>query len=463
VAALWLWGCARPTTLLVEVHDADLTPPASVTLSVFDDFGVIGRTRVEHPVLPGEMTVKGLPDVAEFVRVVAVADAPRVLDGLRFATEPRTLMTRELLLRQESDRDRDGVPDAIDDCPDVADPDQENRAGVGPGDACRGGPVADLAAAKDLAVAQDLGVAQDLAVAHDLGVVTDLSVADDLSMVIAGAYDLARPPADLAHADLAHADIDMAHSVVHDLGHEVHDLAHGRDMSHVVVADMAHGPDLASELSSDMSNVVIFSEGFENGIMGAIWNASEVNGSANTSPNLVHRGNYALHVHANALAAGAALQTELVETVAVPLPDLFIRVFAFVPGGSDPTSVAIVIADQTAAPHKGVQLALAQGSFATSDSVPSPTQTLSATTPMPSDRWVCLEWHLHVATGGYAKLYVDGVEVTALTASQNTLPNPTLGEVGIGLVAAPAGHATAARDVWFDDVIVDDSPIGCVK
>jgi hypothetical protein len=149
--------------------------------------------------------------------------------------------------------------------------------------------------------------------------------------------------------------------------------------------------------------------------------------------------------------------------VALPLPDLFIRVFVNVPGGSDPTSVAILIADQTTAAHKGMQLTLAQGSFATVDSVPATAQTLSATTPMPTDRWVCLEWHLHVASGGYAKLFVDGAEVTALTASQNTLPNPTLGELSLGLVAPAALTATAARDVWFDDLAVDNSPIGCDK
>src|SRR5262249_37561561 len=98
----------------------------------------------------------------------------------------------------------------------------------------------------------------------------------------------------------------------------------------------------------------------------------------------------------------------------------------------------------------------------TVDSVPAPAQVLSATTAMPTDRWVCLEWHLRVATGGWAKLYLDGVEVTALTAAQNTLPTPTLGEIGLGLVAAP-GSAAAARDLWLDDVIVDNSPIGCAK
>jgi hypothetical protein len=82
---------------------------------------------------------------------------------------------------------------------------------------------------------------------------------------------------------------------------------------------------------------------------------------------------------------------------------------------------------------------------------------------MATDRWVCLEWHLRVAASGWAKLYVDGAEVTALTAPQNTQPNPTLGAIGFGLVAPPGSSATAARDLFLDDIIVDNSPIGCAK
>jgi hypothetical protein len=32
---------------------------------------------------------------------------------------------------------------------------------------------------------------------------------------------------------------------------------------------------------------------------------------------------------------------------------------------------------------------------------------------MPTDQWVCLEWHVHVAASGYAKAYVDGFAVDA--------------------------------------------------
>src|SRR5207247_659241 len=37
-----------------------------------------------------------------------------------------------------ADRDGDGLPDELDDCPAVADPAQANNAGTGLGDACRG-------------------------------------------------------------------------------------------------------------------------------------------------------------------------------------------------------------------------------------------------------------------------------------------------------------------------------------
>jgi hypothetical protein len=75
---------------------------------------------------------------------------------------------------------------------------------------------------------------------------------------------------------------------------------------------------------------------------------------------------------------------------------------------------------------------------------------------------VCLEWHVHVVSGGYAKAYVNGVEVTSLTTVQDTQPTPNVAQVALGLVATP-GTATSAREIWFDDVAIDANPIGCTK
>jgi hypothetical protein len=235
----------------------------------------------------------------------------------------------------------------------------------------------------------------------------------------------------------------------------------------VPVADLAHPPpppDLTVPLiGPDFSDFPVFTDGFENGILGSLWTTTETGGNVGIDPNKSHRGFYSLHVHENALSAGGSAQVTLVETTAVPLPDLFVRVFVFVPSGSDPTSVGIVTVQQAAAAHRGIRLNLEQGSFSSTNNVPSSVVSFTATSPvMPTDQWVCLEWHIQAAANGSAHAFVDGTEVTALSGAQALQPSPPLGAVGIGLVASPS-TSTAARDIWFDDVFIDASPVGCAK
>src|SRR5438309_742023 len=77
LAALCVLGCSRPaTTVLIEVQNGGQRDPAAVTVSVFDDFGLIGRSQITKASLPGAITVSGLPDVIQSLRVVALAHSP---------------------------------------------------------------------------------------------------------------------------------------------------------------------------------------------------------------------------------------------------------------------------------------------------------------------------------------------------------------------------------------------------
>src|SRR5262245_44153886 len=117
--------------LVVQVDSPDVTPTA-VTVSLFDRFGLLGRSHVDQAALPGAITVRGLPDTVQTLRVVAAGESPRAIGGLRFNTEPRTRMTQKLTLATDvADADGDTVPDTLDVCPLAADPDQGDSDGDG--------------------------------------------------------------------------------------------------------------------------------------------------------------------------------------------------------------------------------------------------------------------------------------------------------------------------------------------
>jgi hypothetical protein len=234
------------------------------------------------------------------------------------------------------------------------------------------------------------------------------------------------------------------------------------------------GSDLATT-PSDLAGTPLFTEGFESGTtIPSLWQQVTHNGSLTVDNMHVHRGLWALHVTNNALTFTPPpsptdyVQADIVETQAVPLPDVYLRAWVYVDttkGAFDPTNVAIFAVDQPMTPFKGIDLNLEAGSFSSYNNIPMTNVSFTAsktTAPMPTDQWVCLEWRVHSATSGNAKLLVNSTEVTALSGTQNTLPSPALGEIGFGLIAFPP-TSTAARDVWFDDIIVDNKAIGCTQ
>jgi hypothetical protein len=153
-------GCApAATTLLVEVVDSQSVTFNALHVHVFDPYGVIATAAISPVPLPGALTVQGLSSVAQPLRVVGAGDgASPSLSGTSVASVPHGRATARLdLAVPRADSDGDGVPDLLDDCPAVADPDQRSTLGGPPGDACRGGdlagadltgvPAVDLAAA----------------------------------------------------------------------------------------------------------------------------------------------------------------------------------------------------------------------------------------------------------------------------------------------------------------------------
>src|SRR6202008_3462357 len=110
-------------------------------------------------------------------------------------------------------------------------------------------------------------------------------------------------------------------------------------------------------------------------------------------------------------AKGVA-DVELNEGQTFPSTHFFVRAYVFVPSAFGSTPGDVILAEQAAAPYKGVALGLINSSFQTDNTIASVTKT--STTPMPRDQWVCLEWEVQLGANGSTALQVNGQAATNL-------------------------------------------------
>ena len=155
VLSLFLLGCSSPqTSLFISLNGSGVTP-TSLQLSVWDPHGPLVLDQVVQGKLPGSVLIVGLPDRTQKLRLAfADGDSASLLGSLavlvKAGQETRASVT---LQAGVADRDNDGVPDDIDDCPDQINREQRDADGDGIGNVCEpsdGGPF-DLRAPGDLA------------------------------------------------------------------------------------------------------------------------------------------------------------------------------------------------------------------------------------------------------------------------------------------------------------------------
>jgi hypothetical protein len=138
-------GCRQaPTTVDISITAAPGFSADDIKVTVFDlkgrvvdgtDLGSSGR-------LPGDVVIELSPDAGE-VRVVAAGWSTGAMTGDAAGRVPVVSgqqMPLALVLDAGAlpDSDGDGVPDAVDNCPTVPNPDQASSDGGSVGDACRG-------------------------------------------------------------------------------------------------------------------------------------------------------------------------------------------------------------------------------------------------------------------------------------------------------------------------------------
>jgi hypothetical protein len=163
--------------------------------------------------------------------------------------------------------------------------------------------------------------------------------------------------------------------------------------------------------------------------------------------------------------AGEGLRADLRETqteTPTPMSHYFVRLFVFMPSPLPATEVKLAqIIEATSS--KGVTLRTdTSGFLAINNNLATGGGLKTSATRMPTDAWTCLELEIQVGTLGRIAVRLDDQVPPILDFVDDVASTPPLGQIHVGLPGNMINDVPLdAFAFWFDEVIIDDAPIGC--
>ncbi|MGE0790162.1 MAG: hypothetical protein AB7S26_31095 [Sandaracinaceae bacterium] len=139
--------------------------------------------------------------------------------------------------------------------------------------------------------------------------------------------------------------------------------------------------------------------------------------------------------------------------------DLYARVFVRVPASAPPAEdINVMYVGEHGGTFRGILLGLEAGlrPFVQNQQDPTPGPRVVAA-PIPTDRWVCLEGHVALSGSGVIELEVDGESQGTMTGIDTEPMLP----ITVAYVGIARGHGQPPFDLFLDDLVIDDAPIGC--
>jgi hypothetical protein len=140
--AALMGGCGGQATFIdLEITLADGAPaPSTLAVSLFDEYGArLEGVATKNAALPRLVHIDAstFDDRRHELRLVVRGGPSLVVGSTRVSPPPGSTVSAKIELSAgAADRDGDGVPDAIDGCPDAADASQRDADGDGRGDVC---------------------------------------------------------------------------------------------------------------------------------------------------------------------------------------------------------------------------------------------------------------------------------------------------------------------------------------
>ena len=185
-------------------------------------------------------------------------------------------------------------------------------------------------------------------------------------------------------------------------------------------------------------------EDFETGKVGSAWKTSASGFTATVGTDQFHSGSHSLHISAPNTSSSAFIT----ETKTFPASDFWGRAWLRFDGPNGGHQMYIYVA----IPSDQLRLLNRLSSDAIQVNFQKTDKFYASKTTVPQKTWFCYEWHV---TASATTIYKDGVQLTDIVA-----PGAT-GATALSLGFQRFATASAAADLWIDDVAVNSTQIGC--
>jgi hypothetical protein len=177
---------------------------------------------------------------------------------------------------------------------------------------------------------------------------------------------------------------------------------------------------------------------------------------------MAHSGVASAHAHATAVAGGASggsqIGTDVLMQPALAAA-LHVRAWMYLPSSDAFAHPARLMAAQQGGSGSSLFLNLSDQIMVSDTASGAHT---SGTAP-PRDRWFCVEWATDFSSAnGDSTVSIDGTPAASITGTM-ALFSPPASRIVLGVYTYQPAAAQAALDVWLDDLIIDNKPIGCTQ
>jgi hypothetical protein len=206
----------------------------------------------------------------------------------------------------------------------------------------------------------------------------------------------------------------------------------------------------------DVHAGAIFCDGFESGDTFPEWDglSTEGGGVPGLSTGERYRGGGAFDARTSGGSQRAYISREGFGAVATGELDLRAYLFLRSTPATDHIST-IFLFDEAA---NGVALEVYAGGNA-AIYLSETDESFPISPPIPRDRWVCVELHVTIAASGTVAFSWDGEERERV-ADIDTRPDGSYTDFSVGILNSASSN-TEGSALLFDEVVLDDAPIGC--